>query len=87
VSLAQRLADWQYVPLRRAWKACCVLWFGAAWAMVAVPLAVAPGPTRRFAGRQVRRVIADGVEMFASAGASAVVAVMIGEMLSGSVVL
>jgi hypothetical protein len=52
--------------------------------VVAVPLAVAPGPTRRYAGRQVHRGIRDGVEMFAATGGLAVVAVLIGSVLSGA---
>jgi hypothetical protein len=55
--------------------------------VVAVPMAVAPGPTRRFAGHRVRRIFADGVEVFASTAALAIIVVMIGEVLSGSVTL
>jgi hypothetical protein len=52
--------------------------------VVAVPLAVAPGPTRRYAGRQVHRGIRDGLAMFAATGGLAVVAILIGSILSGA---
>jgi hypothetical protein len=40
---AQKLAAWLYErpQLRRAWKICCALWFGAAWALVVAPAAAA----------------------------------------------
>jgi hypothetical protein len=50
--------------------------------VVAVALAVAPGPLRRYAGRQVRRGIRDGVQMFAATGGLAIVTILIGSVLS-----
>jgi hypothetical protein len=52
--------------------------------VVAVPLAVAPGPTRRYAGRQVKKGIRDGLAMFAATGGLAVVAILIGSILNGA---
>lgn len=52
MSPIERLAVWLYERprLRRAWRMCCALWCGAAWAVIAAPIAAAApyqpsGPT------------------------------------------
>ncbi|OMC13545.1 hypothetical protein A5736_23125 [Mycobacterium sp. SP-6446] len=51
----------------------------------AAPLAVAPGPTRRFAAHSANRLIIDGVEMLATTAGLGIVAIICGEVTSGSV--
>jgi hypothetical protein len=53
--------------------------------VVAAPLAVAPGPTRRFGRRSAGRLVIDGVEYFATTAGLAVVAIIQAEVTSGSV--
>jgi hypothetical protein len=50
--------------------------------VVAAPVGVAPGPTRNFAKKQAVTAIHFGLEMFASVGGLAIIALLIGEVLN-----
>jgi hypothetical protein len=52
--------------------------------VVAAPLAVAPGPTRRYARRKVSMLFTDGVEMFVTIVGLAIVVIIQGEVTSGT---
>jgi hypothetical protein len=53
--------------------------------VAAAPLAVAPGPPRRFGRRTAYNLIIDGVEMLATTAGLGVIAIIMGEVTSGTV--
>jgi len=53
--------------------------------VAAAPLAIAPGPTRRFGRRSAHTLIIDGVEMLATTAGLGVVTIILAEVTSGSV--
>lgn len=53
--------------------------------VVAAPLGVAPGPPRRFACRKAQGLIIDGVEMLATTAGLGIIAIIMGEVTTGSV--
>lgn len=53
--------------------------------VVAAPLAVAPGPTRRFGRRSAHKLVIDGVEMLVTTAGLGVLAIILAEVTSGSV--
>jgi len=53
--------------------------------LVAAPLAVAPGPTRRFGRRSAHKLIIDMVEMLITTAGLGVLAIILAEVTSGSV--